>query len=55
MDAFVNILKNVIDEYGEDTFENSQKTFALLMDLVPDQKRNRLLPPLCGGGRLRLA
>ena len=43
MDDFIKLIKNIIDRNEEDIFYNSQRINALLMDLIPDQKRNRLL------------
>ena len=43
MSDFTEIIKKVIEDYGDDVFRNSQKTHAILMDLACDQVRNRLL------------
>ena len=43
MDDFTKLIKNLIEHNDEGIFYNSQRINALLMDLIPDQKRNRLL------------
>jgi len=43
MSNFTELITKIINDYGDDTFESSQKTHAILMDLAHDQLRNRLL------------
>ena len=40
---FVDVIRKIINEFGDDVLGNSQKAHAILMDLSQDQKRDRLL------------
>lgn len=39
----MDIIKKIINDYGDEVLENVQRTHAVLLDLAQDQKRDRLL------------
>ena len=43
MSDFIDILKKIQEDYGEEPFQNGQKIHAILLDLARDKTRDRLL------------
>jgi len=43
MTDFIDILKKLIQDYGDEVLGNAGRTHAILLDLAHDEKRNRLL------------
>ena len=43
MSEFIDIIKKLINDYGDEVLDNAGRTHAILLDLAHNEKRNRLL------------